>query len=76
MIFQMFPNLSEKFEQIEDVDLNFLCLMVSHPNVIQRVTTPAARNGDIVVQTLTIANVKNVLITDEMISQVRVQTSN
>ena len=70
----MFQNLLEKFEQIEDADLNFLCLMVSHQNVIQRVTTPAARNGDIVVPMLTIANVKNVLITDEMISQVRVQT--
>ena len=72
----MFPNLSEKFGQIEDVDLSFLCQMVSHLNAIQRVTTPAARNGDIVVQTLTIANVKNVLIIDEMISQVRVETTN
>ena len=66
----MFLNSWEKYVRIEDVVPNFLCLMENLPNVIQKVTTPVVRNGDIAVRTQTIVNVRNVWITDEMIYQV------
>ena len=66
----MFLNSWEKYVRIEDVVPNFLCLMENLPNVIQKVTTPVAQNGDIAARTQTIVNVRNVWITDEMIYQV------
>ena len=56
----MFLNSWEKYVRIEDVALNFLCLMENLQNVTQKVTTPVAQNGDIVARTQTIVNAKNV----------------